>query len=140
MPTRSPRRVEQLSFLLRREPTVRSTGILERRCSLSLSLSKNLKFQPLHPLPFAARFGSQIMEKIITVHIFVSYSLNFHLISSMSLRLGFFTLGTISAIHFHHLSTLATCVTRVHVIGDFGHITCLSNPFYGTGHPVPRKT
>ena len=32
MPTRSPRRVEQLYFLFCREPTVRSTGILERRC------------------------------------------------------------------------------------------------------------
>ena len=36
------------------------------------------------------------------------------------------TLGIISPIHSHHLSNLATCVTRLHVIGDFCHITCLS--------------
>ena len=34
--TRSPRRVEQLSFLLRRKPMVRSAGNLERSHSLSL--------------------------------------------------------------------------------------------------------
>ena len=33
-PTRCPRRVERLSFLLRRIPTVRLPRILERRCSL----------------------------------------------------------------------------------------------------------
>ena len=35
VPTRSPRRVEQLSFLARRNPTVRSSRILERSCTLS---------------------------------------------------------------------------------------------------------
>ena len=38
VPMRSPCCVEQLYFLLRREPTVRSIGNLERRRSLSLSL------------------------------------------------------------------------------------------------------
>ena len=37
---------------------------------------------------------------------------------------GFLTFSTISAVRFHHFSTHATCVTRVHVIGDFCHITC----------------
>ena len=54
--------------------------------------------------------------------------------------LDFLTLDTISAIHFHHLSTHATCVICVHVVGDFCHITCLLNPFYGTRYLVPRKT
>ena len=35
VPTRCPHRIEQLSFLLRRNPTVRSPGILERSHSLS---------------------------------------------------------------------------------------------------------
>ena len=30
---------------------------------------------------------------------------------------------------FHPLSNLVTCVTRVHVVGDFCHITCLSTHF-----------
>ena len=39
-------------------------------------------------------------------------------------KLGFFlSFGTISAVHFHHLSTHVTCVTWVHVISDFCHIT-----------------
>ena len=41
---------------------------------------------------------------------------------------------------FHPLSNLVTCVTRIHVVGDFCHITCLSNSFYGTRYPMPRKT
>ena len=36
----------------------------------------------------------------------------------------YLTHGSIQAIHFHTLSTHAICVTRVHVIGDFCHITC----------------
>ena len=42
VPTRSPCRVEQLSFLLHRKPTVRSAGILERKCSLSKKNQKSL--------------------------------------------------------------------------------------------------
>ena len=38
-------------------------------------------------------------------------------------KLGFLTFGTISAIHFHHLSTHVTCITCVHVICDFCHIS-----------------
>ena len=37
VPTRSPRRVEQLYFSARNEPKVRTTGNLERRHTLSLS-------------------------------------------------------------------------------------------------------
>ena len=49
VPMRSPRRVEQLCFLLRRELTVRMAENLERRCSLSLKITKP---KPLH-LPFS---------------------------------------------------------------------------------------
>ena len=59
----------------------------------------------------------------------------FHILKSWIL-----TLDIILAIHFHPLSTLATCVIIVHIVGDFCHITCLSNPFYCTRHLVPRKT
>ena len=38
-------------------------------------------------------------------------------------KLGFLTFCTFSAINFHYFSTYVTCVTRVHVIGDFRHIT-----------------
>ena len=128
MPTRSPRRVKQLCFLLCRELTVRSTGILERRCSLSLSLkNKNPKLiASSSTLPFL----SQKVEKMTLFQfcpIIIKHSHNSLRVPS----LGFLTLGTISAIHFHHLSSLVTCVKRVHVIGDFCHITCLSNSFYG---------
>ena len=38
-------------------------------------------------------------------------------------ELGFSTFGTISAVHFHHLSTHVTCITCVHVIYYFCHIS-----------------
>ena len=38
-------------------------------------------------------------------------------------KLGFLTFGTISAVNFLHLSTHATCITCVHVICDFCHIS-----------------
>ena len=58
VPMCSPYCVEQLYFLLRREPTVRSIENLERR--RSLSLSKNHKPSSLHPSHFqhTARFCS----------------------------------------------------------------------------------
>ena len=44
-------------------------------------------------------------------------------------KLGFSTFCTISAVHFHHLSTHVTCITCVHVICDFYHISsCFSVP------------
>ena len=48
MPTCSPRCVEPLFFLVRRNLTIRYTRILERRCSLSKKITKS---KPLH-LPF----------------------------------------------------------------------------------------
>ena len=47
------------------------------------------------------------------------YHLNISIMPIMSPSFGFLTFGTISPIYFHHLSTHATCVTCVHVIGDF---------------------
>ena len=102
MPTRSPLRVEQLSFLLRQKPTVRSAGILERRCSFFLYCPFGLQKEEDGTIKFFFLFFS---------------SLKIHLIPSMSSSLGFLTLGTFSTINFHHLSTIATCVTIVHVIG-----------------------
>ena len=122
MPTRCPRRVEQLSFLLRRKPMVRLT---QNRREKVLSLSKNIK-----NLAFALHFSSctfwyfLLKKKMTTIHSFVLFLINnsnnvIHVPS-----LGFLTLGTIPAVHFHRLSNLVTSVTRVHVIGDFCHITC----------------
>ena len=119
----------------------RTDGPIDRKSRekvLSLSLSKNQISSPLSVS--AAYYRFLVFWRRRHYSMFVSYSLNFHLIPSMSSSLGFLTLCTISAIHFHPLSNLTTCVTRVHVIGDFCHITCLSNQFYGTRHPVPRKT
>ena len=79
--TRCPRRVEQLSFLLRRNPTVGSPGILEKR--YFLSLKENHKTHALHlssppPPPGSSQFVSFLKEEDV---------------------------------HFHHFSTHATCVT-----------------------------
>ena len=63
VPTRSPLRVEKLSFLARRNPTVRSPGILERRCSLSKRKSQKHLSSALSALPPAtARFVSNLKE------------------------------------------------------------------------------
>ena len=116
-------------------PIGRNPG--ENTLSLSLKIkspSYCIVFPFLHVFGFS-NVGDDHYSKFCLI-----ISLNFHLIPSMSSSLGFLTLGTISVIHFHPLSTHTTCVTRVHVIGNFFHITCLSNPFYGTRHPVPRKT
>ena len=59
---------------------------------------------------------------MITIHSFVLLSFNYSHNAFHIPKLGFSTFGTISAAHFHYLSTHATCVTRVHVIGDFFHL------------------
>ena len=135
MPTCSPRRIEQLCFLLRREPTVRMAENLERRCSLSLKKIKNPSYCVFFALCtfFAFHLRRQLFK-------FVLLSLTILIIPIMSPFFTILTLGTIYVIHFHHLSSLATCVTRVYVVGDFCYITCLSNPFYSTRYLVPRKT
>ena len=134
MPTRSPRRVEQLYFLLRREPTVRSTENLERRHSLSLKIKSHAHCIPSQLLPIFCSFP---FEKT-TIHV-LSYSINNSFNSHHVPSSRFLALCNIYAVHFHHLSTHTTCVIWVYVVGDFFHITCLLNPFYGTRSLVPRK-
>ena len=137
MSTRSPRRVEQLYFLLRREPTVRTAENLERRCSLSLSL-KISNCPATAPLSSYYMFLCSIFGEEDCSH-FCLIQLKIPIIPNVSFFLIFDTwhnLGHPS----HPLSNLATCVTRVHVVGDFCHITCISNLFYGTRYLVSRKT
>ena len=121
MSTRSPYRVEQLCFLLIREPTVRFARILERRCFL---FKKNHKIQPTVSRPSHCPFFLVFLKEedhyshfCLFPHFFFSQN------SQCVPYLGFLTLDTMSAIHFHPLSTHATYVTRVHVICDFCHIT-----------------
>ena len=122
MLTRCSRRVEQLSFLLRRKPTVRLTRNPREKV---LSLSKNIKnLASASHFSFCTFWYFLLKKKMTTIHSFVLFLINnsnnvIHVPS-----LGFLTLGTISAVRFYHLSNLVTCVTRVHVIGDFCHITC----------------
>ena len=77
VPTRYPRRVEQLSFLSRRIPKVRSPVILERRCSLSKKNSKPSTCCSLSVFgPTTAPFLF-LFEKIIVAILSFS-SLTFH--------------------------------------------------------------
>ena len=43
--------------------------------------------------------------------------------------------GSIYAVHLHPISNHATCVTWVHVVGDFFHTACLSQAVIR--HPTP---
>ena len=124
MPTCSPRRVEQLYFLLHREPTVRTTRNLERMSSLSLSLL-NFKNQPtatffalLHVF-FFQKWRRRLFSfcVILIKHFHNSQCVHFVLIFDTLHNLGHSS---------HPLTNHATCVTWVHVVGDFYHITCLS--------------
>ena len=115
MSTRSPRRLDRLCFLLRRKPTIRTTENLERRHSLSLSLET----QTGTSCTFSPIFGE---ENYLLLSLF---SLNISIILIVSLVLIFDTWFYLS--HSSHILTNhATCVTWVHVVGDFCHITCLS--------------
>ena len=132
MSTRSPHRVDRLCFLLRREPTIRTAENLERRSSLSLLKMKTQSTASL------AHFWSSKIKKMTIPFLFYSHLL-FSKILNVSFFLIFDTWHNLSH-PSHPLSTHATCVTWVHVVCDFCHIICLSNPFYSTRHPVPRKT
>ena len=136
MSTRSPHPLDRLYFLLCREPTVRTARNLERMSSLSLSKITNQ--QPTTRFSSSCTFFSLfVLRRQLFICLIIS--LTFHLIPNVSIFLIFDTrhnLGHPS----HPLSTHATCVTWVHVVGDFCHITCLSNPFYSTRHPMPQKT
>ena len=89
--TRSPHRVEQLYFLLRREPTVRSTENLERRCSLSLSLKLKMTshcrflFQLLPIL--SSKWRRQYYSRFCLIIIKLSFN-SHHVPSSRFLTLG----------------------------------------------------
>ena len=67
------------------------------------------------PAPFSC-FCSFNLEKT-TLLVFCPIIIKHYHNSICVSSLGFLTLETISAIHFHHLSSLVTCVTRLHVIG-----------------------
>ena len=135
MPTRSPCRVEQLYFLLRRKPKVRTAENLEKRCSLSLSKTQNAQ-----PLPFLS-YCPFCLQKWRRQHyscfclIIIKLFKNSHHVPFFHYFDTWHNLGH----PFHPLSNLETCVTRLHGVGDFCCITCLSNLFYGTRHLVPRK-
>ena len=136
MSTRSPHRVNQLCFLLRREPTVRTIGNLERRHTLSLSLKLT---NPSHCHFWSSfctfsPFGED--DNYLAFCLFL-IKLSNNLIYVLKSWI-FDTWHNLSH-PSHPLSTHATCVTWVHVVGEFCHITCLSNLFYGTRHPVHRK-
>ena len=110
----SPHLVEHLCFLLRREPTVRMAGNLERRCSLSLSKKiKNPSYCIF--LLSACFFVFHLRRQYLAFCLFlINNSTNS---TYVLFCLDFDTwhnLGHPS----HPLSNLATCVTRVHVVGD----------------------
>ena len=63
------------------------------------------------------------MQEMELYAILSYYHLNISIMPIMSPSFGFSTFGTISAVHFHHLSTHVRCVTCVHVIGGFCHLT-----------------
>ena len=63
------------------------------------------------------------LKKTTTIQYFVFFPLRILLNPSTSSSFGFSTFVTISAVHFHHLSTHSTCVSCLHVIGDFCHLT-----------------
>ena len=120
MLTRSPPRVDRLCFFLRLESTVRTAENLGRRSSLSL------KSQKPHFLTFPSPLSLLVfkMEKITLLH-FVFILINLFIIPILSFFLIFDTLHNLGH-SSHPLSTHATCVTLVHVVGDFCHNTCLS--------------
>ena len=113
--TCSPSHVDRLYFLLRREPTVRTAENLERKSFLSLS--KNLISTPTVYFLFSLEKRT-ICFCLYSIKLFInSFHVPFVLIFDTWLNPSYPS---------HPLSTHATCVTWVHVVGDFFHITCLS--------------
>ena len=141
----NPRGVHELSYT--NEPTQKMDEV---QAIITLRSGKEIKQSMPKPAGKTKEQEEMEPEHIITVRFLLlwrrrHYSLvfihlNFQFIPSMSSSLGFFFYTWHYLGHpFHPLSNLATCVTWVHVVGDFCHITCLSNPFYDTRHPVSRK-
>ena len=104
-----------------------------------LSLSKNIKISnPLHHIFSLLLFGTLFIREC-HYSCFVSFInklQNFTYVHSFQ----YFDTWLNPSHPFHPLSNLVTFFARVHVVGDFCHITCLSNPFYDTQYLVPRKT
>ena len=120
-------RVERPSLLLRRIRTVGFAENLERRLSLSKIKSPfSVSASSVCSLPIFFFFFCPFLplfEEDNTMHYFVFFQFN-NLINSQYVPSSrFLPLGTIPTIHFHHLSTHATCITCVHVICDFCHIS-----------------
>ena len=118
MSTHSPRRIDRLCFLLRREPTVQTARNLERMSSLSLSKTQK---------PATARFLLSNGEE--NYSLFSLIHLTFQLIPSMSPLVLIFDTWHNLGHSSHPLTTHETCVTWVHVVGDFCHITCVTPRF-----------
>ena len=89
-----------------------------------LSLSKNLKSHFLHICPAIAHLLCFWRRLYYLAFCLFLIKLSNNLI--YVLKSWIFHTWHYLDHPFHHLSNLATCFTRVHVICDFFHITCLS--------------
>ena len=117
------RPTRRTTFLLAPSKTDTPIGQKSREKALPLSLKTQMSSHcktVSSPLPIFLSFN---LEKTTLLQ-FCLFLINKFKNSLCVHSLGFLTLCTISAVHFHHLSTHATCVTRVHVVGDFYHIPC----------------
>ena len=114
MSTCSPRRVDRLCFLLRREPTVRTIENLERRHSLSLSRNSNQ-----HLLHVFSNFWRRRLFAFVFT--FIKHFPNSHCVPFVLIFDTWHYLSHSS----HPLTNHATCVTWVHVVGDFSPIQSL---------------
>ena len=115
----SPRRT---TFLL--APKNSDGRIYRKFREKSLSLKENRHFQFLHlpPSPLCFSFFWPLIQEDYTIH-YLSFSFKLPNNAYFVPYFRFSTFGTIPAVHFHHLSTHATCITCIHVICDFCHIS-----------------
>ena len=125
MSTRSPYRVDQLCFLLRREPTVRTTRNLERRSSPSLSKTSKTNLLPLFALLHVFCFQKWRRRLFSFCLILIKHFHNSQCVPFVLIFNTWHYLGNSS----HPLTNHATCVIWVHVVGDFCHITYISRAF-----------
>ena len=91
----------------------------EKLDTLSLKSQNLPTTSPLYHFTFSSPFSIVGDD---TIEYFVLSNLRIPKMTSMSPSFGFSTFGTTLAVHFHHFSIHATCITCIHVIGDFCHI------------------
>ena len=107
VPTRSPFRVKQFSFLSRRLPTVGSFRNLERRKTLSLSKNEiQLPLQDSSPLPRFSPFF--LYEEDNTIPLLFFSNLNNSKNDIYFILFPVLIFGSISTIHFYYFSTHTT--------------------------------